>query len=300
MSEKSDSIARKILNDIAGTVNGTSNQCMTRIIFGDGKEPQKSFKEGITMPEHGQKFNYVSFADLSQGCCSSTYPRSQEEEDDEKQDVTSGYTGMLPSDLAHEINRIDDEINHRFPLHSHEVKVFGEPKKATYFGVDKGFYEAKVMIKLYGTFSANRLSKISFDNTSFQERFNRITMLVTFVKTYNDRVVLVRFADGTFTKSVCAPNDTFDIDTGIMVCLIKKLLGDGGTKIYNDALRHVHKVMDRNEKIAKIAKECKSKRKAEKIRINAEKKAAKERKRQERIEEMAEAIKLANKKEESE
>ncbi len=278
MSEKYDSIARKILNDIAGTVNGTTNQCTTRIIFGDRKEPKKSFKEGITMPEHGQKINHITYRDLRETerrVPLSVYCRSQEEEDDEKPVVTSGYTGMLPNDLAQEINRIEDEINHNF-------------------------YEAKVMIKLFGTFSSYDLSKISFNNISFQKRFDSITTLVTSVKTYNNRVVLVRFADGTFTKSVCAPNDTFDIDTGIMVCLIKKLLGDGGTKIYNDALRHIHKVMDLNEKNTKIAKERIAKRKAENIRINAEKKAAKERKRQERIEEISEAIKLANKKEESE
>ena len=38
------------------------------------------------------------------------------------------------------------------------------------------------------------------------------------VETYNDCCVKVTFADGTFTKAVCGPNDQFDIDVGITIC----------------------------------------------------------------------------------
>lgn len=68
------------------------------------------------------------------------------------------------------------------------------------------------------------------------------------VETYNDRVVLVRFSDGSFTKAVCSPNDTFDLDTGITICMVKRMLGNEGTKRYNYILKQAHSIIDRQEK----------------------------------------------------
>lgn len=101
------------------------------------------------------------------------------------------------------------------------------------------------------------------------------------VETYNDRVVKVTFADGSFTKAVCGEQDTFDLDTGITVCLMKKMLGENGTRKYNDALRDIHKLMEKreNDKIeAELKKEearkkthkADMKRKAKKLKAKEE------------------------------
>lgn len=72
---------------------------------------------------------------------------------------------------------------------------------------------------------------------------------VTAVETYNDRVVLIRFADGTFTKAVCSENDTFDLDIGITICLFKRFMSPIiGTKCYATMLKYVHRRMDEIEK----------------------------------------------------
>lgn len=84
------------------------------------------------------------------------------------------------------------------------------------------------------------------------------------VETYNDRVVKVTFIDDTFTKSVCSENDHFDLDVGITICCMKRLLGKNGTRKYNDILRHVHDVMKKNENAKIEAQIAKEKEKAKK------------------------------------
>ena len=97
-------------------------------------------------------------------------------------------------------------------------------------------------------------------------------LVVDKVVTHNDRVVIVYFTDGTFTKSVCSTNDKFDIDVGITICILKKMLG--GTKNYNDLIRNVHKRMDLlEEKKAEEAEEKKARRdKEQKLHEKREKK----------------------------
>lgn len=114
------------------------------------------------------------------------------------------------------------------------------------------------------------------------------------VDVYNDRVVKVTFIDDTFTKSVCSENDHFDLDVGISICCMKRLLGKDGNKIYNDIIRQTHKVMlDNNKK-----RELEEKQKAEKRmkeRSRKLKKAAKEVKaKEEYIELNAKAIIMAH------
>ena len=100
------------------------------------------------------------------------------------------------------------------------------------------------------------------------------------IETYNERVVKVTFADGTFTKAVCSENDIFDIDVGITICVIKKMLGKNGNKTYNDMIRDAHKLMDKqeNEKIAeKMRKEeIKKKNKLRQMKKQAKKLKIKE------------------------
>lgn len=103
------------------------------------------------------------------------------------------------------------------------------------------------------------------------------------VEIYNERVVKVTFVDDTFTKSVCSPNDRFDVDVGITICLMKRWLGKDGNRLYNNMIRDIHKTMEQNEK----AKQKEADEKRERIRKQRKaelKKAAKKAKeRQEQI-----------------
>lgn len=100
------------------------------------------------------------------------------------------------------------------------------------------------------------------------------------IEMYNDRVVKVTFDDGSFTKSVCQENDIFDLDVGITICLIKKMLDTGkgdGTKIYNNIIRDAHKLINdkENEKIEKQMEKEKEKKKARKALMNKQAKKMK-------------------------
>lgn len=59
-------------------------------------------------------------------------------------------------------------------------------------------------------------------------------------KFYADRVTIVKFADGTYTKCEVQGEDKFDPDTGIIFCVVKKMLGAKGHERFNDILRKAH------------------------------------------------------------
>lgn len=118
--------------------------------------------------------------------------------------------------------------------------------------------------------------------------------LITAVDTYNDRVVKVTFADGTFTKSVCGKNDTFDIDVGITICVMKRIMGKDGHKLYNNLIRDVHATMDKNEKLKEKEKALKTEIKQRKRKAELKKAAKKAKARQEKIDIQKTAIIEAN------
>lgn len=103
------------------------------------------------------------------------------------------------------------------------------------------------------------------------------------VEIYNERVVKVTFVDDTFTKSVCSPNDRFDIDVGITICLMKRWLGKDGNKLYNNMLRDIHKTMEHNEKVKEKEAEEKRERKRKQRKEELKKAAKKAKERQEQI-----------------
>ena len=110
-------------------------------------------------------------------------------------------------------------------------------------------------------------------------------------------VVEVTFQDGKKEKAVCYPGDTFDLETGISICVGKYLAGGSSTyysiikrgfKLYSDKVLALQQLADNQAK-----EEAKRKRKFEKNKIRKQKKA--ERERQNRIQEQAEAYVLAQK-----
>lgn len=105
---------------------------------------------------------------------------------------------------------------------------------------------------------------------------------VTDVQTYNNRVVKVTFADGSFTKAVCSENDNFDLDVGISVCITKRMMGKDGHKLYNNMMRKVHDQMVENAKreVKLQALETELKRQNRKKELKAAAKKAKARQEQ--------------------
>lgn len=79
-------------------------------------------------------------------------------------------------------------------------------------------------------------------------------------KVINDRVVIVTFVDSSTEKAICNPEDTFDLERAIEICICKKMFG--GTKAYNDAVRRALKQVaaidkkkkEDEEEIKRIAK----------------------------------------------
>lgn len=128
--------------------------------------------------------------------------------------------------------------------------------------------------------------KIVFGPEATERRAHRRAINV---KTYNNKVVKVEFADGTFEKAVCQDGDTFDLDMGITVCLCKRLLG--GSSAYFKELKRIKrwtKNLEESKKQLAIFKEEEKQRQ--------QKKEAKNRARREkRNRELAEAIARAQK-----
>ncbi len=106
------------------------------------------------------------------------------------------------------------------------------------------------------------------------------------VEVYNNRVVKVTFIDDTFTKSVCSENDNFDLDVGITICALKRLLGtnsDNATKHYNQFIEHVHAVMKRNDLKAAAEQGRRISEKAKRRKIELKNAARKLKAREEQI-----------------
>ena len=91
------------------------------------------------------------------------------------------------------------------------------------------------------------------------------------VETFNGKAVKVTFSDDTFEKAVCSDLDSFSVDVGITICVLKKMLGEDGHKRYNKMMRGVHKLMQKQviDEIKERERIEREKRKAEKAREKA-------------------------------
>ena len=107
------------------------------------------------------------------------------------------------------------------------------------------------------------------------------------VQVLNDRVVMVKFVDGTTEKAVLDDSDTFSIEQGISICISKKILsvltkGNGGSvynKLVEYGLKAYEEVKKRKYESAKenAEKNAKAKRNAERAKRKRSRKAAKKR-----------------------
>ncbi len=116
-----------------------------------------------------------------------------------------------------------------------------------------------------------------------------------------NRVVIVKFLDGTTEKAVASGDDTFNFERGIQICLAKKafdvLYGKSNTfnKLVNKAVKYYQDKVAASEKAKEdtLKQEARAKKRAEKKAKWLERKKAKER--EARVNEMAEAYAKAMK-----
>ena len=136
---------------------------------------------------------------------------------------------------------------------------------------------------------AKKLLGITTHNSNGTKKGNEKMAYCTVkkVEVYNDRVVKVTFTDGSFTKATCSENDKFDIDVGITICLIKKMMG--GSKAYNKEMKRIHKLMDDAEEKKKKDEEAKKIEKAKRTKAIAKKERKYEQWKEEQIEIQKEA-----------
>lgn len=105
-------------------------------------------------------------------------------------------------------------------------------------------------------------------------------------KTFNNKVVVAYFKDGTKEKAVVQDGDTFDINTGLEICILKHI----GTKYginFQNAFRKNKKAIDKKHE-KNIAKKVEAERKKNAAKVKLERK--KRKKKEEQIDIIAKAI----------
>lgn len=114
----------------------------------------------------------------------------------------------------------------------------------------------------------------------------------------NPETVFVEFADGSKEVAHLNKGDVFSLETGILICIVKKMFSDmdiigTGSSVYNKIIKYALTKVDATKK--KREEELK-KAKEEKAKLASIKQTAKKvenKKREDRIREMAEAYKRA-------
>lgn len=119
------------------------------------------------------------------------------------------------------------------------------------------------------------ISITTYDN-GFKKATKNLLPDIKDIITYNDRVVIVKFVDGTQEKAVLYPDDKFTIEQGISICLAKKLMGS--SSIYNKVIEYALDIVDKKDRALqqKIVDEAVAKENAAKAaKKRAERKAQK-------------------------
>ena len=109
----------------------------------------------------------------------------------------------------------------------------------------------------------NYMKNNNSDKTNKEDKemsYTRGNVQITKIVTHNDLVTIVYFSDGSFTKAICSEKDTYDLDVGIQVCIMKKMLGE---KRYFKTMEYAHKLIEKQEQDKKDAIELKRQHRAE-------------------------------------
>ena len=118
------------------------------------------------------------------------------------------------------------------------------------------------------------------------------------VQNPNKETVFVEFADGSKEVAHLNDGDVFNLETGILICIVKKILSDmdilcSGSSAYNKIIKYALTKVDAKKK-AKEAEIEKYKAERRKVaQIKRDQRRLENKKREARIKEMAEAYKMA-------
>ena len=107
------------------------------------------------------------------------------------------------------------------------------------------------------------------------------------VKVYNDKVVKVIFADRTTETAVCQEGDKFDLDIGITVCLMKRMLGRNE---YFRILKRAKKNAAAHRELERKSEEAANIRKRQRAKQEERKRARRERRNKELAAAIADAV----------
>lgn len=90
---------------------------------------------------------------------------------------------------------------------------------------------------------------ISFDTPSGTTQY--IIPRIKEVKAINNRVVIIKFTDGTQEKAVLDSSDIFSIEQGVAICITKKILSKltygNGSSAYNKLIDYAMKIYNQQE-----------------------------------------------------
>lgn len=161
------------------------------------------------------------------------------------------------------------------------------------------FYQVETYEKQYRTIRFGRSKETSI---YLMPEFNDVRIIRN--KEGLSIGVEIDFADGTKQKAICMPDDTFNLEQGITICLFKKMLTYGCygchieeryvTGVYNKLVKHAIKIRNERIKAEEEAKKAKEEAKLQEQRFQEKRRKAKirqaKRKSECRINELAEAI----------
>lgn len=112
------------------------------------------------------------------------------------------------------------------------------------------------------------------------------------VQNPNDTTVFVEFADGTKEVAHCNEGDVFSLETGVLICIAKKMFSEfgKGSNIYNKVIKYAMTKLDAKKK-AKVEEKKKEKEDKELAhRTKQAKRNLENKQRRARINEMTEAF----------
>ena len=130
--------------------------------------------------------------------------------------------------------------------------------------------------------------RVSFYKNGTMTSVKNLIPCVTDVRSYNDRVVVVTFSDGTEEKAVLHPDDTFSLETGVSICLAKKLVGGGS--VWNKMVAHAMKQENAESQREAERVACEMRLKNQRIAKERRVEARKKKRERKQINMMTEAI----------
>lgn len=157
------------------------------------------------------------------------------------------------------------------------------------FVFGKTYKSPETMPKEANTYLYVEDSQVRLANYKDGQRTSDIGIMesIADIQVLNEKVVMVTFSDGKVEKAVLDTYDTFNIEQGIAICIMKKsfskISNDNGSSVYNKLVEYGLKAYndilaaESKAEAEKQEKEARAKRNAEKAKRKRARKAAEKR-----------------------